>query len=343
MTVTIELLQSQILDLKAQVLELKNYQSQFELIIKNTGVGIWDWSVQTGKTTFNEHWANIIGYRLEELSPVSIQTWIKFAHPDDLKESDRLLKEHWAGGTDYYTFESRMKHKDGHWIWVYDTGQVIEWESPGVPKRMIGSHLDITQKKKTIANLNKVNKKLNEFSYLDLLTQIPNRRAYEERLVTEVAISQRTKTELALIVIDVDNFKAYNDYYGHEKGDKALFRLAQAIKSALPRHTDFLARYGGEEMVVILPHTAIDGALLTAKRIHQHVIDENIEHLYSDNCGVLTVSIGVSSAITNFNELFSQADVALYKAKKNGRNRYEIYADPSEISNTTTAERGDYI
>jgi len=327
MTDTIESLKSQIKALKSQVSVSKNHQKQLELVIKSTGVGIWDWNVQTGKTTFNERWANIIGYTLEELSPVSIETWMQYAHPDDLEESDRLLKEHWAGKTEYYLFESRMKHKNGRWVWVYDTGQVIEWESDGVPKRMIGTHLDITDKKESIANLDEANKKLKELSYLDSLTKIPNRRAYEEKLVSEVAAAKRFKKPLSLLLIDVDNFKDYNDNYGHEKGDDALFRVAQAIKDVLPRKTDFVARYGGEEIVAILPYTDIDGAVITAKKILQSVIDKNIQHSYSEFNGILTVSIGVSSTDTKLDELFEHTDTALYEAKENGRNRYEIYAN----------------
>lgn len=324
---TLELLQAQILELEKQVLGLEDRHNKLKELFQNAGVAIWDWSVQTGETTFNEQWADIIGYKLEELSPLSIETWKKYAHPDDLKKSESLLIDYWAGNTQYYAFESRMKHKEGHWVWVYDTGQVIEWESPGVPKRMIGTHLDITYQQSAIDNLNKENKELHGYSYLDLLTQLPNRRAYEERLISEVKASQRTKKELALLVIDVDNFKAYNDYYGHEKGDKALFRIAQAIKRALPRQTDFIARYGGEEMVVILPHTALDGAVVVAKKIHQHVIDENIKHSNSDNYGVLTVSIGISSTLSNYDKLFSNSDMALYEAKRNGRNRYDIHTN----------------
>ncbi|MEA1922545.1 MAG: PAS domain S-box protein [Pseudomonadota bacterium] len=134
-------------ELKRSEKREKEGRKKLDLVIKNTGVGIWDWNVQTGKVSFNERWANIIGYTLEEISPVSIETWLKYSHPEDLKESDRLLQENWAGKSEYYIFESRMKHKQGHWVWVYDTGQVVEWESPGVPKRMLGTHLDITEEK----------------------------------------------------------------------------------------------------------------------------------------------------------------------------------------------------
>ena len=157
----VEQLQSQVDVLKMEISKLKDNKQQLELVIKGTGLGIWDWYVQTGKTIFNERWANIIGYTLEELSPVSIQTWMEYAHPDDIKESGRLLEEHWAGGTEYYIFESRMKHKDGHWVWVYDAGQVIEWESNGAPKRMIGTHLDISERKTLELEKEALNKHLN--------------------------------------------------------------------------------------------------------------------------------------------------------------------------------------
>jgi diguanylate cyclase (GGDEF)-like protein len=248
------------------------------------------------------------------------------AHPDDLEESGRLLEEHWAGGAEYYIFESRMKHKDGHWIWVYDTGQVIEWESNGAPKRMIGTHLDITEKKNFIAKLDEANEQLKEMSYIDSLTKIPNRRAYEEKLASLVAHSRRYETPLSVLMIDVDNFKEYNDNYGHKKGDEVLLRLAQKIKGALPRESDFVARYGGEEIIALLPNTAIEGAIVTAKRIIHSVVEENIEHLYSNVDEMVTVSIGMSSTNLDFDTLLEHADKALYEAKKNGRNRYEWFA-----------------
>jgi PAS domain S-box-containing protein len=150
---SIESLREKIALLENEVARLYIDKTQQDLVISSTGVGIWDWQVQTGQTQFNERWADIIGYHLDELQPVSIHTWLDHAHPDDLPESERLLKEHWAGKSDYYIFESRMRHKQGHWVWVLDTGQVIEWESEGVPKRMIGTHLDVTDKHRLMAEL----------------------------------------------------------------------------------------------------------------------------------------------------------------------------------------------
>ncbi len=128
-------------------LELAASDRQLQEVVAGTAVGIWDWYVQTGKASFNERWAEIVGYTLDELGPLSIDTWGSLAHPDDLIKSDTLLKKHWSGETDRYEFEGRMRHKDGHWVWVLDTGRVVEWESDGSPARMIGTHLDISEQK----------------------------------------------------------------------------------------------------------------------------------------------------------------------------------------------------
>ncbi len=126
---------------------LEESRKQLELVIDATAVGVWDWQVQKGDVSFNERWAEIVGYSLKELEPISIDTWMGFAHPDDLPESERLLNRHWRGETPRYVCEARMKHKQGHWVWVLDTGKVVEWEDDGGPRRMIGTHLDITERK----------------------------------------------------------------------------------------------------------------------------------------------------------------------------------------------------
>jgi len=94
-------------------------------IIDGTNVGTWEWNVQTGETVFNERWATMIGYSLEEISPVSIQTWERFSHPDDFRESAALLQAHFEGVTEFYDIECRMRHRDGRWIWVHDRGKII--------------------------------------------------------------------------------------------------------------------------------------------------------------------------------------------------------------------------
>jgi len=122
-------------------------------IIWGTGVGTWEWNVQTGQTRFNERWADLIGYTLAELAPVSIATWMKYAHPDDLTASGVALEKHFSGEIDCYECESRMRHKDGHWIWVLDRGRLVSHTPAGLPEWIAGTHTDITARKQAQAAL----------------------------------------------------------------------------------------------------------------------------------------------------------------------------------------------
>jgi len=127
---------------------LRQSEEQLSLAIEGSGVGLWDWRVQTGETIFNERWAEIAGYSLRELAPVSVKTWEQLCHPDDTRHSNELLKKHLAGITPFYECETRMHHKDGSWVWVLDRGKVVERDCQGNPVRMTGTLLDITERKR---------------------------------------------------------------------------------------------------------------------------------------------------------------------------------------------------
>ena len=128
--------------------ELRLQRAFFEEVIDGTSLGTWRWNVKTGATIFNERWAEIIGYTLEELEPISIETWMKFAYEKDLGKSNQLLQDHFAGKTEIYECEARMRHKNGNLIWVLDRGKVVSWDEEGNPEWMVGSHQETTEKKK---------------------------------------------------------------------------------------------------------------------------------------------------------------------------------------------------
>nr|WP_320016212.1 response regulator [uncultured Desulfobacter sp.] len=128
-------------------MQISKERERLANVIRGTDVGTWEWNVQTGETVFNERWARICGYSLEELSPVSIDTWIHFAHPDDLKKSEIFLERHFSGELEFYDAECRMKHKNGYWVWVQDKGRVISRTHDGKPLMMFGTHTDITERK----------------------------------------------------------------------------------------------------------------------------------------------------------------------------------------------------
>ncbi|MFQ3235394.1 MAG: PAS domain S-box-containing protein [Paraglaciecola sp.] len=120
-------------------------------IIEGTRAGTWEWNIQTGAAIFNDHWANIIGFELSELEPVSLKTWVNFLHPDDVSRSEKILEKHFSGELAYYKCEARMRHKNGDWVWVLHQGKVIKWTGDGKPLLMSGTHQDITEQ--TLATL----------------------------------------------------------------------------------------------------------------------------------------------------------------------------------------------
>lgn len=142
-----------ITDYKKREAQLANLSQRLNGIIIGTNAGTWEWNVQTEETTFNERWAEIIGYTLDEISPTTIETWMSFAHPDDLQASGELLEKHFRGELDYYECEARMKHKNGSWVWVLARGRVISWTDDGQPLMMMGTHQEITRQKEAEAAL----------------------------------------------------------------------------------------------------------------------------------------------------------------------------------------------
>ncbi len=133
---------------KAEV-ALQEQRDVLANIIEGTNVGTWRWNVQTGDVELNERWAEIMGYTLSELAPVSIKTWSRMLHPEDLIKSDELLQRHFAKEVEYYDIECRKRHKDGSWIYVHDCGKVVNWTPDGKPLLMTGTQSDISGRKRT--------------------------------------------------------------------------------------------------------------------------------------------------------------------------------------------------
>lgn len=163
---------------------------------------------------------------------------------------------------------------------------------------------------------------LNQKVFLDDLTKVFNRRYFDAHFSKMERSALREKVDYALLLIDIDYFKQYNDIYGHVQGDTVLNLVAQTITNSLQRPTDFVARYGGEEFVVVLPHTSIEGAICVADKIKKNVIDLGILHKYSEY-EFVTISIGGSTLQpyeSNKNTL-QLADEKMYESKKQGRNQ----------------------
>lgn len=183
----------------------------------------------------------------------------------------------------------------------------------------------LIQQKKSEEALIVANLELERLATLDGLTQVSNRRQFDQFLQQEWRRSLREQQPLSLLLCDVDHFKAFNDHYGHLKGDDCLRQVAQTLENATRRPTDLVARYGGEEFAIILPNTAGQGALTVAKTIQSDIQALAIPHSRSSTSPQITVSLGVASVVPMLERspeyLLCAADEALYQAKLEGRNR----------------------
>jgi diguanylate cyclase (GGDEF)-like protein len=175
------------------------------------------------------------------------------------------------------------------------------------------------------------NEKLKALATTDELTKLDNRRSFLERIDLVWKQNHRLSLPITILMIDIDYFKKYNDSLGHLEGDKALVAIAQCIKSHAKRKTDFVARFGGEEFVCLLPFIEKDNALIFAKKLVQKVEDMKIPHPMGLHSKYVTISVGVASDVPNDNKSYTQlldeADKALYSAKDSGRNRAVAYAN----------------
>jgi len=169
---------------------------------------------------------------------------------------------------------------------------------------------------------------IEHLSTTDQLTGLPNRRSFNNHMNKEWGRSVREKLPISILILDVDHFKMYNDTYGHQQGDVALKTVADTITKSLKRSYDFAARWGGEEFIVILPNTDLNGALEIAEKIRINNEEAIIAALNGKETKI-TVSIGVSTLLPALggvsDDIILQADTALYEAKKNGRNRVYKY------------------
>jgi diguanylate cyclase (GGDEF)-like protein/PAS domain S-box-containing protein len=254
----------------------------------------------------------MLGRTPEEMGPHGLEPWL---HPDSLATPPKTLQRLRTGEQRVVAL-LQYGHPDGHWMWLEAISSGI-FDENGNMTEIVTNLRDVTRRKAA-------EDKLAAAAVTDGMTGLGNRRAFDERLEQEWQRAIRAQSSLALLMIDVDYFKAYNDTFGHLQGDGALTLVSACITENLRRPADFAARYGGEEFVVILPDTDDVGAFHVAENIRKAVAARGLAHP-SNPTAVLTASIGLTSRRpvpgSEASNLIQLADAALYQAKQNGRNQ----------------------
>jgi diguanylate cyclase (GGDEF)-like protein/PAS domain S-box-containing protein len=262
----------------------------------------------------------VLGYAPDEMLgavPVAM------VHPDDAERVARVFQSVIAGEVERASVNNRIRHRDGRWIWVDAELRLLRDSQTGAPSGIVGSLRDVSERKEAEERLEQENRQLALQAAKDGLTGLLNRRAFDETLQREFRRSIRESGRIGLIMIDVDDFKSFNDLRGHSAGDACLRSVGAAIAGALQRPGDCAARYGGDEFVVLLPNTNEAGALEVAERVLLAVKRLGIDHSETRKHRI-TVSAGAASvnsdpATTDPDALVQAADRALYAAKRAGR------------------------
>lgn len=272
-----------------------------------------------------------IGPQIEALlgwSPdswMTVEDWAMRMHPEDRDYVVNFCVAQSQAGVDHEA-DYRALTKDNGYVWIRDVVHVVR-NDQGEPEALIGFMFDISERKKTEEKLLALQKELEALSFKDGLTNIANRRRFDVSLELEWESARSNRQPLSILLFDIDFFKQYNDLYGHLRGDKCLIDIAQTLGLALDSPRDLVARFGGEEFVVLLPEADAAVARKVAERCQRLIRKQEIPHAQSPHDQRVTVSIGVGTVIPGDTlkpaQFIDAVDQQLYAAKKSGRNRIE--------------------
>ncbi len=292
-------------------------EDRWKFALEGAGDGVWDWNMISDQVFRSTRWKEIYGYIDNEIEETAA-AGRKLVHPDDLSPMIEDTQAYLQGKRDVYVSEFRLLCKDGSWKWTLSRGMVISHDADGKPLRMIGTHTDISERKNAEAQMFRL-------AHYDQVTGLPNRILFLDRFQHEIKKSQRNHQNIALMYLDLDNFKEINDTLGHDRGDLLLKQTAGRLVDCV-RGGDTVARMGGDEFTIILNNL---NNQMSTERIAQNILDKFTEPF---NLGgevvYITASIGISVYPIDGIEvdaLLKSADQAMYAAKEQGRNRYHYF------------------
>lgn len=252
----------------------------------------------------------------------TVNDWADRMHPDDREQVVNFCVAQSQAGTDHEA-DYRALTRDGGYVWLRDVVHVVR-NTQGEVDSLVGFMFDISERKRTEEMLAQLQQELERLSFTDGLTGVGNRRKFDAVLQAEWDAAAVTGMPLSLIIMDIDFFKSFNDYYGHVQGDGCLKQIASVLRDALGEH-HFLGRFGGEEFAMVLGNTDADTAVKVAERCRALIAAAGIPHLRSPYDQRVTASFGVGTMVPNDRSdataFLNLIDAQLYHAKDNGRNR----------------------
>jgi diguanylate cyclase (GGDEF)-like protein/PAS domain S-box-containing protein len=318
--------------------KLEESERRFDLVVDGLEVGVWDrWVGPPERRWWSPRFYELLGYAPGELDPTE-PNLRDLMHPDDRETVWKAGSEQLRKGTLLdVDFRFQTKHRGYRW---FNSRARAERDADGKLVRLAGSLTDIHDRRMAEDRLHAAQVELTRLAYRDTLTDLHNRRYFDEHFQREWERARRSRQPLSLLLVDLDHFKAYNDRYGHAAGDSCLVEFAHLMARCANRPADIVARLGGEEFGLVLPETSALRASRVAQRMQLLLEQAAIPHEGSAS-RILTFSTGIAAIETPDGpgpaELFEQADRALYEIKRRGRNgilRYDELAPGEALFGT---------
>ncbi|WP_419899079.1 GGDEF domain-containing protein [Roseomonas sp. USHLN139] len=308
---------------------LRESEARFRLIAENSGDVVMLSDIDGTRRYVSPMATRVLGLPPEVLITHRLTDR---AHPDDVDWVEAAAMALAAGDAEA-AVTYRFQHPGGRWIWIDLRARTHRHPSTGAPLGYVAVMRDATEAKAAEARLLEALENMEEMATTDALTGLANRRRFEEAMAVEWRRCAREGQPLSLLVLDADNFKRYNDRYGHPAGDTCLRMVADCLGATARRPGDIAARQGGEEFALLMPKTDGEGAALLAERVRAAVAARALPHAGNQPAGIVTISLGVATAYpspqqdepgarSGADALLSAADSALYAAKMGGRNRF---------------------
>ena len=312
--------------------ELSRLKERLEYAIEGSKDIVWDWDIRHRKFEISSRWREISGYP-ETTIPSKLSDLQRLVHPADRREVLQSVRACLRGETQYLDVTYRLLHRDGQIVWI-SSRAVTLYDPKGKAIRMVGTHRDITHSKELESRLLQQAQTIEEQrdklwyrAHHDALTQLPNRIYFRKLLEAAIREAQGRQERLALLFVDLDNFKTINDTCGHETGDGVLRHVADLLKHGI-RSDDVVARLGGDEFTLIIRN-------IPDKKVIRN-LGEKLLRLFqkpyeSEQCMLnLSVSIGIALYPENGlkpDRLLRRADRAMYRVKQTGRGNWQCYDD----------------
>ena len=297
-------------------------KTRLSIALQATQIAIWDWDLKRDRWYASREYYTTLGYP-PEFKRGDRDVWLERVHPEDRARVRTTIERARTGVPQLYEYEARLRHADGTYHWMSVRGKTVERDRQGVATRMVGVRIDITDQRNT-------EERIKRLAHYDTLTELPNRALLNELMPKAIALAQSQQESLAMLVLDIDKFRNFNDTFGQTIGDDLLVKVAKRIKEVAPEE-DSVARVGADTFVIVLPRAGATLATHTAQRLLDALATPiRIRELEL----VVTPSIGIAlypAHGSDFDTLLKCADTAMHRAKHHGRNHYLFFTEEMQL------------